>query len=311
MIEVQVKNPTLFNKFKDSSTYHSELTKVMEFPDSMLEELKEYNVLDNSAEIEPKGDPIISIKGKTMVIDNPTLEILSFLGNRLDNDHEIAVGSMGRVRMLIYANILKVDDSFLEFYSYMDGSEKLSDLLYGAKNWRKNQNLQSALQERDGIEGDILIKDSLLMDPEMIRFKDVSYKTADIKLLSNVEPNKSGRGYNIRAVDSKNRKLYLNMYYRPTNIEKMILTKGNKTRISYSSEKSSGMQIFINTFEIIPTNMEMKMVRVYTPKTRLISADYFRVIHDEFRFRNELTEDNKLTPRLNMKSQYAVSGVFE
>lgn len=310
MLEVQIKDPRLFEKFKEFATYKSELTKVAEFPDTMLDELKQYGILGEEEKIEEAKKPVLRIKGQTMSIDNPTKEILVFLGNTMENDYEISIRFMDRVRMLIYSNVVDVDQSFLSFYSHLDGSEPLSELLYGDKNYRRKPSLQKVLEEREGTDKKFKINETFLLDEEMIRYKDVSYMTAELKFTTNLIKNEN-KGYHIEGIDRNGKKYYLSMYSRPNYLESQLLHVGSITKIAFTSQQTRGMKIYVSGFEIIPRDMEMKLVRIYSPRTRMISTEYFRILYDELRFRMELTEDNKLTPRSNMKGQYAAQGIFE
>lgn len=308
MIEVQIKNEELFNKFKQMASYSSELTGICSFNENMLELLESNGVLIDQNQIKEKQQAIITMNGNVMEVKNSTPEILAFLGNKSETDYEISVFYMDRVHMLILAGILEPDEKFKNFYSRVEDTDDLSILLYGNKRLQ-GENAYEIFKEK--LDKETITLADCPFTEEDYRTKDLSYVTDEVTFTSNLELNSNGKGYFVEAVSKNGRKYYITFYIRPTGLQRLIMYKGGSANIAFTSSRSQGVATFISSPEILPEGFNMKLVKMYTPYKRIPKVNTWRALFYEYKYRKSLNAKNMINRNVRGLTKLAEEGVFE
>ena len=296
MIEVQIKDKKLFDKFKSQARqYCSELTGVCVFDDSMLEQLQLAGLCLEHGKEKEKKDPTITMRGDIMCIENSTPDILSFVGNTKVGDTEVSVFYMDRVYMLLAAKILVADDKFKNYYSKLHGREPLSVLLYGNRRLR-GENPSKIIGELLEIDPNEVTLDMcpFTKDEDYI-CKEVSYMTEDVQFLSDLVRNKSGKGFHINARGKETGRKYMFTYYTmPSQIDLLMMYEGGEVRMAIGATKNFGGKTVSASPVIVPKGMKFAIEQAVRPRSRKIKADVWRAIFYEYQYRMSLNDKNDI-----------------
>lgn len=279
MIEIQIYEKELYDELKQYAIYSSDLTHVCSFRDSMSDILKSKGLVFEEVKQEIRK-PLLTITGRNiMKLEHAPAEMLYFVGCRTEYDPTIPVRFMNEVRLLIESGLVEVSDKFKEVYSKMGYRNKINDLVCS------NIKFYGKGKLTDFIDGDLTIQSLKLND---LREKPIIYKqmhlivedalTDQVKYVEmkckTYNPDKCG------TIPEHN--VTLRFYVR-NPLLKTIAFKGNKISIATSkiTEGKNNNFVIYDPF-IIPQGLNYTKDIMYTPKTRTIPVELFRMAMYEF-----------------------------
>lgn len=132
MVEVQL-NQALYDALKSYAGYHSDVTRVCAFRDSLVPLLLEHGVpLEHDCRMRVGVDrkaTISVVQGKVMKVDHAEPDMLLFLGCGSEMDPTVSIFDIQQVKILLDAGLLIPNTDFLELYGPMTMSGHVGELV--------------------------------------------------------------------------------------------------------------------------------------------------------------------------------------
>jgi hypothetical protein len=296
MIEVQIKDKALYERLKEFSSYHSDLTGVCAFRPELFEMLKENGVeMDEAAvnEVNAKKPlPSITIVKKNVIkLENAPAEMLYFCGVRSEFDPTVSVRFMHEIDLILRNRLVRVDKRFLEVYSKLGYRDKISTLVCSKVPFKGKGKLI------DFIDGSLTLQSMKFPD---VAKKDIKYKQMLVKIISHPSNNPTeslvvleGDRYNEAYAVECNRdgiplqgKLICLRFYNRPLILKSILFTGNKINIACQKiSEINGDTLMCYDPLVLPKGLSLDGDTAYSPPNRSIPADLYRNALFEFQCR--------------------------
>lgn len=280
MIEVQIKDKELYERFKRYASYSSDITQVCSFRDELESMLTENGIggIFKSQNTSKKSLPLLTITGRNiMKLEGAAPEMLMFVGVRSEFDPTIPLKYMEEVGMLVKNKLVQTSKKFDELYSKLGYNDKISSLVCANVKFSKIGKLT------DYIDGDLTMRGMGFNDPKET---DISFKQAEVRIVSPLKQSTSRYEYvNAQLLDGSNNWINLRFYAAPI-IMKSIMFEENRINIACRkiTEDTNGTLTTIDPL-ILPRGLNYFNVKSVGPKTRQIPADLWRNAYYEFMFR--------------------------
>lgn len=284
MIEVQIKDRSLYDKVKSYANYSSDLTLVCSFRDEMAPMLKNYGVEFNEEGLnlnENKGKPILTISGRNvMKLINAPAEMLHYVGVRSEFDPTIPVAKMEEVHNLIKEGLVKRDEKFKNLYSPIGYNAKIKDLICSSVRFYGKGRLT------DYVDPESTIRSLKLKD---CKEKSIVYKQFNLKPYTSIMSKEKFDEF--FAKDSSGNNIKLRFYNKPI-ILKSIAFKGNEFSICTPRVGQEGGYFLVTDPIILPKGMNMFKDISISPIGRKVPANLWRNAYYEFMYRYNANEYN-------------------
>ena len=312
MIEVQIRNESVYNELKPLASYASDLTRVCAFRDELLQTLQENGVeVDSDVQHSIIGNakkPFLTVvNGNVMKLENAPAEMLYFVGVRSEFDPTISVRFMHEVKTLLDQGLVTADAKFKELYCHLGYRSKVSELVCAKVKFQGKGKLV------DFVDPSLTVQSLKFPDTKQ---KQVKYRQIQVKCVmypgssrlnlepkegDNVQSGKYSAPYvefnqywecfvvqcdrNGKPIEDGQHDMVLRFYNRPL-ILKSVLYVGNRFNIACGrvTETREG---YLSCYDplILPKGMDLREDIAYSPPNRAIPADLYRNALFEFQLR--------------------------
>lgn len=277
MLEVQITDKKLYEKYKEFASYSCDYTGVLELREELLESLKSDGVKIDENLIERAEKPILTIQGRRiMKILHASPEMLYFLGVRTMNDTTIANQDMRQVYELISQGLVDVDEKFKNVYSYLGYRNKVNELICSTLYYRDSGRLT------DYVEGTSTIQTMNLPD---IASRDIEIHEKEIVITSQIIDYK--RTWVITGKTNDGDMVRIT-FYNKTQLLRSIAFPGHKITIAFPKADFRKGTYYLTDPLILPKGFSIFPYKGYkSPKPRQIVSLHFLNAYWEFKVRNE------------------------